>query len=285
MRNPRMWTDVYSECSYLTLDHLNIIAPRGYCQNLDGMDVCDSDHVTISNCHIEAQDDGICLKSHGPRGLQDISVVNNTITDFDANGIKIGTYTKGPIEGISMINNTVDGAAYGGLCIESVYGSKVSGVHVNGLEMSRVAQPIFIRLARRDLPKNGLPGTAPGSMDQVVIENVRVVDPAKRKAPSNTITGIPEAKLGSIVIRNAYVQMPGGLENIPNVSGEHDGGYPQSSIFGDPPAFGFYVRHAPQVTLDHVTVVSLKPDARPWLASDDATVNTVGCPPVTAGLH
>lgn len=281
LRNPRMWTDIYSECSHLTLDHLNIFSPRGYCENLDGIDVCDCDHVAISNCHIEAQDDGICLKSHGERGLQDISVSNNSITDFDANGIKIGTATHGLIERLSFVNNTIKGARYGGICIESVDGSKVNDVHVNGLEMSRVSQPIFIRLARRNLSKDGKPATTPGSIDKVLIENLRVMNPGTSTLPSNTITGIPEANLGSILIRNAYIEMPGGQTKVPQVSGEKDGTYPQSNIFGLAPAYGIYVRHAPNVTLDHVTIQSTKPDVRPWLASDDATVNTVACTPVT----
>jgi hypothetical protein len=280
LRNPRMWTDIYSECSHLTLDHLNIFSPRGYCENLDGMDVCDCDHVTISNCHIEAQDDGICLKSHGERGLQDISVFNNTIIDFDANGIKIGTATHGPIERLSFTNNMIEGARFGGICIESVDGSKVNDVHVNGLEMRHVSQPIFIRLARRNISENGKPATTPGSIDNVLIENVRVMDPGTGTPPSNTITGIPEANLGSIVIRNAYIEMPGGQTKVPQISGEKDGTYPQSSIFGLTPAYGIYVRHAPNITLDHVSFQSTKPDVRPWLASDDAPVNTIACTPV-----
>ncbi len=281
LRNPRMWTDIYCECSHLTLDHLNIFSPRGYCENLDGMDICDCDHVTISNCHIEAQDDGICLKSHSVRGLHDISVFNNTIIDFDANAIKIGTATKGPIERLSFANNTIKGARYGGLCIESVDGSKVNDIHVNGLEMSHVSQPLFIRLARRDTGNNGKPATTPGSIDHVLIENVRVMNPGTSTLPSNTITGIPQAPLGSIVLRNAYIEMPGGQTQVPQISGEKDGTYPQSNIFGLTPASGIYVRHAPNVTLDYVSLQSTNPDVRPWLATDEATVNTLACTPLT----
>ena len=282
LRNPRMWTDIYSECSHLTIDHLSVFSPAGYCPNLDGLDVCDSDHVTISNCHIEAQDDGICLKSHGSRGLQDITIRNNTITDFDANGIKLGTATHGPFEHILIENNVIRSARFAGLCIESVDGAHVSDVTVRGLEMAHVCQPVYIRLSHRNPPPNDLQFSstkaAPaGSIGQVLIENLRAVHPDAKTAPANTLTGIPDAHLGAITIRNAYIEMPGGLTAIPAPPPEHDGQYPQSNQFGQVPAYAFYVRHADQVTLERVSVKTLERDVRPWLAKDDATVASLFC--------
>lgn len=282
LRNPRMWTQVYSECSGLTIDHLQVFAPHGYCPNLDGMDICDSDHVTISNCRVEAQDDGICLKCHGRRGLHDIVIRNNTILDFDANGIKLGTATHGPIERILIENNVVKSARFGGLCIESVDGARVRDITVRGLDMTHVCQPLYVRLSHRDPEPNDLQFSnkvrqPAGSMDQIVIENLRVMHPDAKTAPSSTITGIPDAKLGSIVLRNAYIEMPGGLAAVPAMPGEHDGEYPQSSQFGQIPAFAFFVRHANSVTFDHVTVRPVKPDVRPGFVTDDAPVNAIEC--------
>jgi hypothetical protein len=37
------------------------------------------------------------------------------------------------------------------------------------------------------------------------------------------------------------------------------------------------VRHAHDVTFDHVIVQALKPDVRPWLVNDDARVTTLLC--------
>jgi polygalacturonase len=282
LRNPRMWTQVYSECSGLTIDHVKVFAPHGYCPNLDGMDICDSDHVTISNCTVEAQDDGICLKSHGTRGLHDIAIRNNTITDFDANGIKLGTATHGPMERIRIENNVIKSARFGGVCIESVDGAHVSDITVHGLEMTHVCQPIYVRLSHRDPPPNDLQfsnTTRPpaGSIDRVLIENLRATQPDSKTSPSCTITGIPDARLGAIVIRNAYVEMPGGLATVPAAPPEHDGQYPQSNQFGQVPGYAFYVRHAGQVTFDHVTVEPIKPDVRPGLAADDAKISATSC--------
>jgi hypothetical protein len=233
----------------------------------------------ISNCNVEAQDDGICLKSHGPHGLHDIIVRNNTILDFDANGIKLGTATHGPMENFLIENNVIRGARFGGVCIESVDGGHVKNIIVRNLEMSHVCQPIYIRLSHRDPPPHDLQfsngvRTPAGSIDNVLLENIRAIHPDSKTAPSITLTGIPDAHLGSIIIRNAFIEMPGGLTAIPAPPAEHDGQYPQSNQFGQTPAYGFYVRHADQLTLDHVIVKPVKPDVRPWLAKDDATIAT-----------
>ncbi len=125
LRNPRMWTQVYSECENLLIDHLTVIAPPDVA-NLDGMDICDSRDVVIRDCDVSSEDDGICLKCYSSAGLQNITVENNRILSFHANGIKLGTATVGPISHIVIRNNTVLYAKYGGLCIESVDGAAVS---------------------------------------------------------------------------------------------------------------------------------------------------------------
>jgi polygalacturonase len=280
LRNPRMWTQVYSECSHLTLDHLKVFSPKGYCPNLDGMDICDCDHVTVSNCRVESQDDAICLKSHGSRGLQYITVKNNDIINFDANGIKLGTATNGPINHLLFENNVIERAGLGGICLESVDGAHVNDITVRGLDMKHVSQPIFIRLALRvsDNPQfASMKRDGAGAMNNIVIENVRVLDPNNTEFPSNTITGIPGASVGTVMIRNCYIEMPGGIATIPAIPAEHAAEYPQSKVLGYVPGYAFYVRHADDVTFDHVTVKCLTPDRRPWLAKNAATVHTISC--------
>jgi hypothetical protein len=68
--------------------------------------------------------------------------------------------------------------------------------------------------------------------------------------------------------------MPGGINTIPATPGEMPGVYPQSNLFGDTPAWGFFVRHTQGVVLDNVSIARFHPDARPWLAQVDADVKT-----------
>ncbi len=71
--------------------------------------------------------------------------------------------------------------------------------------------------------------------------------------------------------------MPGGIAKAPVMPPEKDGGYPQSNIFGDTPAYCFFVRHADGIVFDHVATGYLKADVRPWLVKDDADVKTDNC--------
>lgn len=273
LNNPRMWTQIYLYCQGLTIDHVTVHSAK-YCPNLDGLDLCDCTDATVSNCRINSDDDSICLKSRdGGVGLHNITVENNEIRNTGANAIKIGTASRGPISGVHILNNTVYAAALGGLCIESVDGSAISDFTVRGLDMYNVSQPIFVRLAKRSPPA--------GSIDGVTIENVRAISTRGSHVPSCTITGIPEAKIGSVLLKNCYIEMPGGIASIPKAPPEKESVYPQSNIFGNTPAYGIYVRHANGVVLDHVMIGFYKPDARPWLASDDATVKTIACRDLT----
>ena len=277
LRNPCMWTQVYQDCDQLLIDHETVNAPPD-CWNLDGMDICDSHDVVIRNCDLKCEDDAICLKSHNRRGLKNVLVENNRIHCYRANAIKLGSATRGPVTNVEIVSNLVTYAKYGGLCIESVDGSDINGFVVRNLDMYRVNNPIYIRLANRS--------GNPGSITNVLIENVRAyetglsADPLSGKAPappSCSITGLPKAKIGGVCLKNCYIEMPGGAEKIPRTPAEREKDYPQSTMFGNVPAYGLYVRHAEDVVLDHVYFGRYQADARPWLKIDDANVKPTAC--------
>ena len=50
---------------------------------------------------------------------------------------------------------------------------------------------------------------------------------------------------------------------------EREAMYPEPSLFGVFPAYGFYVRHASNVRLDGVEVGFMSPDTRPAFVLDD----------------
>jgi len=287
-RNPRMWTCVYSECRRLTIQGTTIDSPP-YHKNLDGMDICDSEDVLIKDNVVAAEDDAICLKTHGPVGLKNIRIENNRIHSYRANAIKIGTATRGPITNLRIINNVVTRAQYGGICIESVDGSNLTDVVVEGLEMRNVGQPIFIRLAARNgslEPKEARTPAASDSpegatIDGVVIERLRALQCHLRKGTTtSTITGLQDLRVRNVTLRDVLLEVPGGLDKVPEEPPEKPRDYPQSNKFGKTPAAALYIRHADGVRLERVTVRLAKPDARPWLATSDATVTSDGCTPL-----
>jgi hypothetical protein len=287
LRNPCMWTEIYSECDNLLLDHVTVDAPPN-CYNLDGIDVCDCHGVVIRNCDVKAEDDAVCLKSMSERGLADILIENNRIHCYRANAIKFGSATRGPISHVVIRNNIVDFAKYGGLVIASVDGSRVKDILVQDLEMSHVGEPLFIRLGDRRAndgavtPKNH----SVGSMEGIRIERMHVKDINTDNFPSCSISGIPGARVSNVVLKDCSFEMPGGMKGMPNLPLEKEFSYPQSNMFGNTPAYAFFVRHADDVVFDHVTTSTKAPDVRPWLAKVDAGVTMVGCenpgPPVAS---
>ena len=65
LRNAAAWVQTYDQCTLLAIDSITVDS-RAFWNN-DGLDIVDCDSVTITNCYIDAADDGICLKSHDPK--------------------------------------------------------------------------------------------------------------------------------------------------------------------------------------------------------------------------
>ena len=267
LRNPCMWTQIYSECDNLLIDGVTVDAPPD-CWNLDGMDICDSRDVIVRNCNVRSEDDGICLKSIGARGLQNILLENNRIHCFRANAIKLGSSTRGPVSGVVIRGNKITYAKYAGLVLASVDGSVVKDIRVEDLEMENVGQPIFIRLGNRG---------ALGSIDGISIERLTARATNPDNGPACVIAGIPEARIKNVRIANSRIEMPGGMNRIPGMPPEKERLYPQSNMFTNIPGYAFFVRHADGVVLENVTISKLASDARPWLSIVDAEVKEIGC--------
>ena len=267
LRNPCMWTQIYSECDNLLLEGVKVEAPPD-CGNLDGMDICDCHDVIIRNCNVRSEDDSICLKSFNSRGLQNVLVENNQVHCFNANAIKLGSATVGPVSHVIIRKNQISHAKYAGLVLASVDGSVVKDIVVQDLEMHQVGQPIFIRLGKRGHP---------GSIDGITIERLHAYGTNPENGPACVIAGIPEARIKNIRIKDSSIEMPGGQNKVPGLPPEKENAYPQSNMFWNTPGYAFFVRHADGIVLENVTVSKLAPDVRPWISTVDAEVEKINC--------
>ena len=178
-------------------------------------------------------------------------IENNKITDFSANGIKLGTASHGPVSDLRIINNEVVKARLGGLCIESVDGSIVDGVYIHGLEMHHVGQPIFLRLGAR---KEG----APELIGQPLTDLRSARQAAKyshRTSPRHwrsaermgrgvrfveSLTAGSAACLSRMLIWNYQEASPNCRHNRRRSQEDTQ----RASMFKVMPGWGFYVRHA-----------------------------------------
>ncbi|MFO1475650.1 MAG: glycoside hydrolase family 28 protein [Verrucomicrobiota bacterium] len=256
--------------------------------NRDGMDVDCCRNVRISGCWVNSPwDDGICLKSSYALGrLQPTE--NVTISDCYVTGgyvegtlmdgtlqrsaknvsrmgrIKFGTESNGGFKNIAIVNCVFEDSW--GLAIETVDGGVIEDVTVDNLAMRDIANaPIFIRLGNR---ARGPDHPQPGTVRRVNISNVTV---SSASPQPSIISGIPGHAIEEVRISNFHVEQPGG-GTAPQAEAhppEKEAAYPEPSMFGDMPAWGFFVRHARAVDFSHIRFASRVPDLRAVFAFED----------------
>jgi polygalacturonase len=242
--------------------------------NTDGIDISGSRNVMVSDCDIVTGDDAICLKSESGDGkygpCANITVTNCVITT-SCNGFKIGTETHGSYENIVFSNSVIysgDGPVYSrvisGIGLNMVDGSIVDGVLVSNIRMKNIRTPIAIRLGTRT---PALAGAPPIQMRRVILSGIDAVG----QMLTNSITGVPGHPVQDITIENVRLTS---VEQGPeawadNTVKELENSYPQSTIFGRLPAYGFYVRHVQRLRLRGLELVAEKGDARPAIVCDE----------------
>src|SRR5665647_2627446 len=87
------------------------------------------------------------------------------------------------------------------------------------------------------------------------------------------IVGIPGHPVEDVRLSNILIRIKGGApkEQALYQVGEHEKSYPDPQEFGDMPAYGFFIRHAKNIELNHVELKLENNDFRPALILDDVT--------------
>ena len=269
----------------LTIDNLKIDTNR------DGMDIDACQNVRITNTSVNSPwDDGICLKaSYGLGRLKhcdNITISNcflagsfdeGTLLDatfkrsepayksYGTGRIKLGTESNGDFKNITITNCVFDGSR--GIALESVDGSHIEDVAISNVTMRHVQNcPIFIRLGAR---MRGPEGTPVGSIKRVSINNLVVSD--ADWTLGNVISGLPGHPIEDIRFSNIRISFQGGgsQELAKRVPPENEKFYPEPSMFGEMPSYGFFFRHVSGIELHDVKLDYLNPEARPAVVLDD----------------
>ena len=265
-----MWTVVNMQSDYLTISNMSV-NDDGLNGNRDGCDVVDCWHVTIANCTIDSGDDSICLKSGNPRGINDLLVKNCTITRSQSNGLKFGTASTGLFTNITFQDCTVMNTAHSAMAVESVDGGTITDVTFQRINFSSCQNAIFIILGSRDS------GVTPGSVNGITFRDITgsgMTD--TRGCPvSGTLTNGVTYRVKNILFDNVNISFAGGLSSIPSNPPEYAGEYPENTMWGNLPAYGYYIRHATGVTFTNCFTSAASADARPWIATNDVSNFTI----------
>lgn len=91
------WTVAPTRCDQVLIDNVRVCGSR--CGNDDGIDPCNSRDVTIKNCFLRTDDDGIAVKGTANFGQEPKASENITVTDCTfwvdfANGFRIGAESR-----------------------------------------------------------------------------------------------------------------------------------------------------------------------------------------------
>lgn len=285
LKNAACWVQTHDRCENIVIDNVRTESDAYW--NNDGIDIQDCRNVRITNCYVNAADDGICLKSQSADHYCDSIFISNCIVRSSASALKFGTVSHGGFKNVIIQNVRVFDTFRSAIAIECVDGGFLENVLVENIEATNTGNAIFIRLGSRT-PKERVP-----VLKDITIRNLKAQIAFERpdyayeiRGPAlpffhntfpSSITGIPGHHVKNVTLENIVIQYPGrgnkGLANMP-VSRladvpENISDYPEYSMFGELPAWGFYVRHVDGLTMKNIQISIDDPDYRPAMVFDD----------------
>ena len=283
IKNTCDWVQTYDQCSNIVLDGITVDS-KAYWNN-DGLDIVDCKDMKVLNSFIDATDDAICLKSHDANSRCENIEIRNCVARSSASGIKFGTVSAGGYKNIRIINNKVYDTYRSAITIATPDGGQVEDILVDSLYAYNTGNAIYLRIGKRWMGE----GRSVGTLKNVTIQNMYCEIPATKPdagydyegpiedLPRNispaSIVGLEGHDIENVTLRNIELVYPGGgnsnyaycglkpadLDAIP----EQADRYPEFSQFKELPAWGLYVRHAKNLTLENITFKALARDYRP----------------------
>jgi len=278
LKNSGCWMQHFLACENVRLTGLRIF--NRSTQNNDGLDLDGCRNVVVSDLIMDTDDDAITLKSTSPRLCENIAIVNCVVSSH-CNGIKMGTETNGGFKNIVISNcivkpsekpeHKVFGRIGGisGISLEIADGGIMEGVNISNVTIEGTQAPLFIRLSNRarayapDVPVKNV-----GCIRNVSINGIRAIGAG---TVGCSITGMPGHPVENILISNSSFSFAGGVKEggFNQVPGENEKSYPEATMWGNLPAWGFYVRHASNVEFQNVELKTIQPDVRPDYYQED----------------
>jgi len=280
LRNPSFWTFRIYNCDVVFVHGVRVYSHSNF--NNDGMDV-DGRNIVISDCMIEATDDGLCLKSDDPDHLCENITVTNCVIASNCNAIKLGTASQSGFRNITISNCVIKTpdendffnyakfvapgitapiANSSGISLEMVDGGTFEKVSITNITMNDVFTPVFIRFSNRH--------NKPQYMKDIIISNIIA---NSESLMTSSITGIPGYLVENIKISNVIFNCAGGglVDHVVRTIPESEKAYPENRMMGSSmPSYGFYIRHAKNITLDNIRFNVGYTDQRPALWLEDA---------------
>jgi len=283
LRNSAKWMQHYFACDGVFIRGITV--DNACNMNNDMIDIDGCRNVTIADCIGDSDDDAITLKSTSEFVTENVTITN-CIVGSHCNALKLGTESCGGfrnivISGIVIRSSKHDRVIFGtrnglaGILLTVVDGGILDGVVIDGVRIDGPRVPIFVRLGNRGRSPNiEGPRPGPGILRNVSISNILA---AGADSTGCTIAGLPGHPVENIVLSNVQLTFAGGgtprTEDSPVPERPEE--YPESSMFGKMPAFGFNLRHVRSLVLRDFTMRVQAREARPAIWAEDAVGVTI----------
>src|ERR1044072_540268 len=212
------WVQTYRECTNLTIDSIRVQSTAYY--NNDGIDIDDCRNVKVTRCNVNADDDGICLKSGNANTFCENIEISDCVVRSSASALKFGTASHGGFKNIKVSNVKIYDTYRSAIALESVDGGTLENVLIENIKATNTGNAIFIRLGHRKTE------AAIGKVRSIHITNVKVEVPAGKPdkgyemdgpvVPYShnvfpaSITGLPDHPVENVVLENIKVTYEGG---------------------------------------------------------------------------
>lgn len=281
LKNSGCWMQHYLACDRVKIDGIKVFNRNNY--NNDALDLDGCHEVVVSNMLADSDDDAITLKSTSPRLCENIRIADCVVSSH-CNAIKLGTETNGGFRNIN-ISGIVVKPSYdqkekffgqwigsSAISLEIVDGGVLENVNVSDITIEGTESPIFVRLANRARGyKEGVPVTKVGKINGIHLSNIQI-----RNAGSMgcSITGIPGHEVENVWLNNITIHHKGGVTAADmakineSIKDEKEKEYPESTMWGNLPAKGFFVRHARNIKFNNIEVITEQPDVREVIVKD-----------------
>ncbi len=269
LRNAAMWCLVPLETHHFTARNV-YVESRDY-GNRDGIDLTDTHHVLIENCTLNTDDDIICPKSGRRSGVADVTVRDcYLLTSVRANGIKFGTASYGQFRDMLFEDILIKNCDKAAIALESVDGADIRNIVFRRIDINHTNSPFYLVIGKRQ----GTPADdvkKMGSIENILFEDViarnlrsRIGCPISGNTGENT-----QYPIKSLTFKRCDIIFLGGRKDIPKHPPEMGTQYPECVIWGDMPAYGYFIRHAENVRFIDCKTAVFPEDARSWRVLDD----------------
>ena len=145
--------------------------------------------------------------------------------------------------------------------LETVDGALLEDVSITNVTMRDIVNaPIFLRLGSRMRAPDHTPV---GALRRLDLSNFVIHNADPRFA--SIISGIPGHDIEDVRLHNIRIEYQGGgtREQAALVPAELEMAYPEPRMFGEMPAYGFFVRHVNGIEMKDIQISFLKEDLRP----------------------